>query len=120
MIIDGIKVKSPDIGGLQCTPTPLWAENSGRAAGGKFTGDIIDYFWTISASWSRMNESELKLILSKVKQKNKPFYTVQTIDPETGTNINEKFYTGSISYVCENELAADRYYKDVNLTVVQQ
>lgn len=120
MIIDGTKIKSADIGGLQCTPAPLWAENSGRAAGGKFTGDIVGYYWTIAYKCSRMSEADLKTILSKIKRKSKPFYNVQTIDPETGENINDDFYTGTITYSCENELASERYYTDVSITFVQQ
>lgn len=87
--INGVSVKTPQ----KCTVglQTIDADSSGRNAKGKMVRDVITQKVKIELEWGSLSDSEISIILTKVKAN---FFSVTYPDPEVGGMATKTFYVG--------------------------
>jgi len=83
LIVDGIALPPPSMGGIQYQQQLIWSKNAGRnTATGYFTGDIKAEKGTWSFTWNDqlLSYADLRKINAAFSRLGKPFFTVTFTD----------------------------------------
>lgn len=77
MEIDGIRIKSPKIQGMNHKAEKVWSKNTGRTGTARMQGTIIAIKQTQSLSWPDLCFEEAERIIELVSDPNKPFRIIK-------------------------------------------
>lgn len=95
--INGVKVRSPKIGGITRKSEKVWSSNTGRAASTRMVGTILAIKKTLSISWPPLTQSEAQLIETQISNVSLPFVPVEITQPD-GCVISMECYFGTPSF----------------------
>ena len=112
--IDGVKVKSPLVGGMTRKAEPIWSKNTGRTASQRMQGTIKAIKTTYSIKWPPLSQYEQELIESLVSDKDKPFHVLRVRRPD-GSIWEMECYFGIPSFT--EWVWIDGEWKDNGATV---
>lgn len=112
--IDGVKVKSPLVGGMTRKAEPIWSKNTGRTASQRMQGTIKAIKTTYSIKWPPLSQYEQELIESLVSDKDKPFHVLRVRRPD-GSIWEMECYFGTPSFT--EWVWIDGEWKDNGATV---
>lgn len=116
--LNGVNMPTPDSGGITYGKEPLWSNNSGRTASGKFVGDIIAEKRTADISLSGLTEDEVRLIESQLKN---AFFTVSIIDPENSAKrITFECYRTPRTYQLKTVTDGKAKFNTVTLSCIER
>lgn len=92
VLLGGVKVASPSewLPGLQDL-----VKNSTRSGGGRMRANYVDVKRTWQAKWTNLNETEYRLILSKIERRFE--FKIACYDPELGW-VEKDYYKGDRSF----------------------
>lgn len=79
--IDGVRVKSPKIGGITRKVEKIWSSNTGRTASGKMQGTINAIKTTYSIEWPPLTQREQERLESVISNHEKPFVPLRIRRP---------------------------------------
>ena len=89
MVINGVTVKEPKLGGVSVTDEPIWSSNTGRSSTGKMIGDIIATKTTIEIAWPPLSFSEMSKIRNAILSGGE-FFSITYPDPGSGSATDTK------------------------------
>lgn len=96
MEIDGIRIRSPKIQGMNRKPEKIWSKNTGRTGTARMQGTIIAIKQRISISWTDIPYGEAEHILELVNNPDRPFHILKWTLP-TGQYRKMECYFGTPS-----------------------
>ena len=74
---DGVRVKSPAVGGITRKPEKIWSKNTGRSASQQMQGTIKAIKYTYTFKWPPLSQYEKEVIERIVSDKDKPFHIIR-------------------------------------------
>ena len=95
--IDGVRVRSPLVGGITRKAEKIWSKNTGRTASQRMQGTIKAIKQTYSIKWPPLSQYEQEVLESLISNKDKPFHTLQIRRPD-GTIWKMECYFGTPSF----------------------
>lgn len=119
MVINGVPVASPKIGGVSVTDEPIWAPNTGRSSTGKMIGDIVAWKTTVAVSWPPLSFDEAKKIRDAIRDAG-PFFTIEYYDFSASTMVSKSVYADHIPRTLYSLVDKYQRYKDITITFVEQ
>lgn len=125
MVINGVTVANPKVGGVSVTDEPIWSSNTGRASNGDMAGDIVAWKTTIDITWPPLSYSEMKKIRDAIRSGGKNF-SITYPDIEAGINTNgtlktqtKTVYVGNIPRVLYSTSVVYKAYSDMTIQFVE-
>ena len=126
MVINGVTVKDPKIGGVMVTDEAIWSANTGRSSTGKMIGDIVATKTTIEISWSVLTYAEMKAIRDAIMSGGE-FFNITYPDVEAGINNDGSLKTQTKNVYVANvprQLASTstkvRRYVDITIQFIER
>ena len=58
IIIDGVTMPTPALGGLTIKKEKVWSNNTGRVANGDMVGDLIAIKYTLEITWPMLSRAD--------------------------------------------------------------
>lgn len=95
--INGVKVKTPKIGGINRKPEKIWSANTRRTSSTRMVGTLKGIKKTLSISWPPLTQAERDLIEGQISNVSKPFSTLEITEPD-GSVTSIECYFGTPSY----------------------
>ena len=95
--IDGVRVKSPLVGGITRKAEKIWSKNTGRTASQQMQGTIKAIKQTYSIKWPPLSQYEQEEIERIVNDKDKPFHILKVRRPD-GSIWEMECYFGTPSF----------------------
>lgn len=128
--INNYSPPAPDEGGVKIGKQKIWSENTRRNAKCAMVGDIKAIKTTISITWSKLTQSQLKSLDAAINNPNTPFFNIIYVDVTNtgdGKTTTKKFYSdSSIEYTRKkyrknkNGSYTDIYYTDVTVNFIEK
>lgn len=117
---------TPDEGGVKIGKQKIWSENTRRNAKCNMVGDVKAIKTTLSITWSKLTQSQLTSLDSKINNPDKPFFSITYVD-QAGEEVTKTFYSdSSIEYTRKkyrrnsNGEYTDIYYTDVTVNFIEK
>ena len=95
--IDGVRVRSPKVGGITRKAEKIWSSNTGRTASGKMQGTITAIKVTYSIEWPPLTQAEQERIETVISNPSKPFVPIRIRRPN-GRIQETECYFGTPSF----------------------
>lgn len=124
MIINGVTVKEPKLGGVNVTDEPIWSANTGRSSSGKMIGDIVARKTTIEISWPPLTYAEMKAIRDAIISGG-DFFTIIYPDIASGSTLatmdtEKTVYCANIPRMLYSTSANYKRYTDITIQFIEQ
>lgn len=110
IIIDGVTMPTPALGGLTIKKEKVWSNNTGRAANAEMIGDVIAIKYTLECTWTMLSRADVAKIDAAISP---AFFSVTFTDPGTNTRTTKKFYSNTPSYPVYSYVNGIKTYKGV-------
>lgn len=117
---------TPDEGGVKIGKQKIWSENTRRNAKCNMVGDVKAIKTTLSITWSKLTQSQLTSLDSKINNPDKPFFPITYVE-QSGEEVTKTFYSdSSIEYTRKkyrrnsNGEYTDIYYTDVTVNFIEK
>ena len=117
IIIDGVTMPTPALGGLTIKKEKVWSNNTGRAANAEMIGDVIAIKYTLECTWTMLSRADVAKIDAAISP---AFFSVTFTDPGTNTRTTKKFYSNTPSYPVYSYVNSVKTYKGVGATLIQK
>ena len=85
---------TPDEGGVKIGKQKIWSENTRRNAKCNMVGDVKAIKTTLSITWSKLTQSQLTSLDSKINNPDKPFFPITYVE-QSGEEVTKTFYSDS-------------------------
>lgn len=95
LVVDGVTLPEIQAEGIAFEYTPIWSDDTGRAASVKMNGTINGYKWSLAIQWPPLTPAEVKKIFANYSKSAEDFKTVSFTAP-TGDRITTKMYFGAL------------------------
>lgn len=89
---DGVRVKSPAVGGITRKPEKIWSKNTGRSASQQMQGTIKAIKYTYTFKWPPLSQYEKEVIEGIVSDKDKPFHIIRIRNPDGSVEKVECYF----------------------------
>ena len=119
MVINGVTVKEPKLGGVSVTDEPIWSSNTGRSASGKMIGDIVAMKSTIEIAWTPLSFADMKKIRDAIISGGE-FFSITYPDPAVGANVTKTVYCGNIPRLLYSLSSRYPRYQDVTIQFIER
>lgn len=116
--VNGIELPSPKLEGVSFSSEKIWSKNTGRAANGEMTGDIVAIKKTVSIEFPPLSSAQINVLESIVSNKSLPFFPFEFYDGETTTQ--KTVYSGPSSCKLYSWHAGLRYYTGYKIDLVER
>ena len=117
---------APDEVGVKIGKQKIWSENTRRNAKCNMVGDVKAIKTTLSITWSKLAQSQLTSLDSKINNPDEPFFPITYVD-QSGKEVTKTFYSdSSIEYTRKkyrrnsNGEYTDIYYTDVTVNFIEK
>lgn len=95
IIIDGVTMPTPALGGLTIKKEKVWSNNTGRVANGDMVGDLIAIKYTLEITWPMLSRADAAKIDAAISP---AFFNVTFTDPGSNSRITKRCYSNTPSY----------------------
>lgn len=119
MEINGVKVKSPKVGGITEKVEKVWSSNTGRTTRGKMVGTIKCIKRTYAIAWPPLTKEEKDLINEQISNINRPFGTFTFREPD-GTVTSMDCYFGTPTFEGFDLIGGQWRYKTATVDVIER
>ena len=109
---------SPKSEGVSFSSEKIWSKNTGRAANGDITGDIVTIKKTVSIEFPPLSPAQIDAIENIVSNKSLPFFSFEFNDGES--TIKKTVYSGPTSCKLYSWLDGIRYYIGYKIDLVER
>ena len=119
LIVDGVQLPTPAVGGMTITTNKIWSANTGRLeSSGEMAGTIVAKKRKIEIKWPPLSMEKVKIIEDIVSSMD-PFHTLQYTDM-TGTTGEIQVYFGDPAYNLYAYCPGIQYAKDVAVSAIEK
>lgn len=94
-VLDGQNFRCSEI---SITKEKIWSSNTRRTTSAELVGDIVGIKTKLVVKFPPMNDADAMRLESVVTNENKPFFSLQFIDPKTGQQATKTVYAGTPTY----------------------
>lgn len=119
MVINGVTVKDPKLGGISVTDEPIWSSNTGRAADGTMVGDIVARKTTVEVGWGPLTFAQAKQIRDAIISGGE-FFSITYPDPAVAANVTKTVYCGNIPRLLYSLSNTYPRYQDVTIQFIER
>lgn len=117
IIIDGVTMPTPALGGLTIKKEKVWSNNTGRVANGDMVGDLIAIKYTLEITWPMLSRADAAKIDAAISP---AFFNVTFTDPGSNSRITKRCYSNAPSYPVYSYVDGVKTYKGVGATLIQK
>lgn len=108
-----VVLPSPD--SITTTDEIIWSANTGRSSAGKMIGDVIAEKTTFAIQWGVLTKAQRDLIRSSLRSGFHPFTLI-----EDGTETTIDSYRSTITFDTLGTAGGVTYYKNLQVSIIQQ
>ena len=108
-----VTLPSPDK--IQTSDEIIWSANTGRSTSGQMIGDVVAEKTTFTITWGVLTKAERNLIRSNLQSGFHPFTII-----EDGDSTTIDSYRSNITCDTIGVAGGDTYYKDMQVSIIQQ
>lgn len=119
MVINGVTVKEPKLGGVSITDEPIWSSNTGRSSTGKMIGDIVARKATIEIAWPPLTFAEMASIRNAIIAGGE-FFSITYPDPSISANVTKTVYCANIPRLLYSLSRNYPRYQDVTIQFIER
>lgn len=120
LIVDGIQLPTPALGGLTITTNKIWSENTGRLENtGEMAGTIVATKRKLEIKWPEMWMEQADTIEGIVSNPSKPFHELQYTDM-TGKTGSITVYFGDFSCSIYSYSPGIQRIKDAKISAIEK
>lgn len=113
IIIDGVTMPTPALGGLTIKKEKVWSNNTGRVANGDMVGDLIAIKYTLEITWPMLSRADAAKIDAAISP---AFFNVTFTDPGSNSRITKRCYSNTPSYPVSLEFNPVTDMLDINVS----
>lgn len=114
MKIDGVTIKTP----TELNPGVFRITKAKRTESGKMAMDVIAIKRRLDLRWEIIDDASLKQIMDLLESK--VFHTITYPDPQRGEEATITAYVGDINQAIWQKIHGTRYWRDVNIALIEQ
>lgn len=119
LIVDGVQLPTPALGGMTITTNKMWSANTGRLeSSGEMVGTIIATKRKIEIKWPPLSMEKAKIIEDVVSSM-VPFHTLQYTDM-TGITGEIQVYFGDPTYNLYAYSPGIQFANDVTVSAIEK
>ena len=119
LIVDGVQLPTPALGGMTITTNKMWSANTGRLeSSGEMVGTIIATKRKIEIKWPPLSMEKAKIIEGVVSSM-VPFHTLQYTDM-TGITGEIQVYFGDPTYNLYAYSPGIQFANDVTVSAIEK
>lgn len=117
LIINGYTPPPCDKEGYTVTENKIWSKNTGRTASGLMVGDIIAKKYSVSVTWSNLDEETAGKIHSAISEK--AFFDVTFLN-QKGERLTKTFYSDDPVYTKKLYIGGKVYYASFTVILTEK
>ena len=119
LIVNGVALPDPALGGVTITVEPIWSQNAGRDADLLMVGTILGYKRTLEVKWNTLTMEQAAVLHNAVSKSGGDFKTVTFTDIDYSRKTITAYF-GTPNYTVYSLADGIRYITDCSVKIVER